>query len=149
LDTAGNLSISAWIYPTTSGNNTWRNIISKRVSGCGSGANYQISLGSQPGNNAGTLTYYTTAGYSSGFIVPINQWTFVAATVQGGNLTLYANGNLLYTATGVSVSPNAGSFYIGTDAQCTTRFAGLIENARVYRRALSSAEVAAIYVGGR
>ena len=72
-------------------------------------------------------------------MIPTGTWTHIAGTYDGANLRLYVNGVLVKTQarTGtIFSSPNP--LYIGGKG---SQFSGLIDEVRVYNRALSAAEI--------
>lgn len=143
LQITSDITLSAWINPSSISGSTYKPIIGKRDSDTVHG--YEIYLSN---DNTGHISYYTGGTeYKSSFAVPINQWTFVTATISNGNLTIFANGNPVYTGTGATPSSANGNFYIGLGVSTETSdiFAGKIDEARVYNRALSSAEVSQLY----
>ena len=72
----------------------------------------------------------------------MNTWSHLAATYDGGNIRLYLNGTLVKTvaATG-NMAASTGALRIGGNSIWGEYFAGLIDEAHVYNRALSAAEV--------
>jgi hypothetical protein len=81
-------------------------------------------------------------GFVSAGIVPVGTWSHVAMTYDGSWLRLYINGadagSREATGTLVPASPPEGGILGGDSA-----FAGAIDQLRLYRRALSPAEIAA------
>ena len=75
--------------------------------------------------------------------VPRNVWTHLAVTYDGAKLRLYVNGDLAGTQE-VEDPPTAGSgpLRVGCDED-NGEFAGRIDEARVYNRALDAGEVVA------
>jgi Concanavalin A-like lectin/glucanases superfamily/Divergent InlB B-repeat domain/Fn3 associated/Immunoglobulin domain len=86
---------------------------------------------------------------------PTNVWTHIAATYDGSQVSIYINGTL------DSSMPFTGSIFPGTDdlgiganvggepaGGMTAPFAGYIDEPAVYNRALSAAEIRAIYNAG-
>jgi len=69
-------------------------------------------------------------------------WSHLAATYDGANLRLYVNGTLVSTkaATG-AIQPGTRALRIGGNSIWSEWFAGLIDEVRVYNRALSAAEI--------
>lgn len=85
-------------------------------------------------------------------IAPDNRWQFVTGTYSGAasSLKIYVNGVLAGSATGpttlqLSSSPlSIGSRFSGT-AGYDLPFAGVLDDVRLYNRALSAAQVAQLY----
>jgi len=73
--------------------------------------------------------------------VPTGSWTNLALTFDGTNLRLYINGALIdVEATGTPISSEE-PLYIGCAKNWSDGFSGKIDNARIYNRALSAAEL--------
>lgn len=71
-------------------------------------------------------------------------WNFVCLTYDGATASLYANGSLVASAAKTwSLVPNVG--YIGKQVNNNEPWPGLIDDARIYSRVLSPAEVKALY----
>ncbi len=114
-----------------------------------SGTGYQAQLGLTGSSTVWSLRPCVNGNCptdGSGNHVNANQWALVAFTYTGGasgTMAIYLNGVL--DATTTAISPNTGtptSLIINWTAFSTS---GFFNDARVYSRALSPAEVAAIY----
>jgi hypothetical protein len=78
--------------------------------------------------------------------IPLNTWTHVAVTYDGSQVTLYKNGLPEAFAVTGSLPSRGNSLFIGSDGRDPDRpFSGLIDEVRVYNRALTTAEVLADY----
>jgi uncharacterized protein YjdB len=76
--------------------------------------------------------------------VPMNTWTHLATTFDGATLRLYVDGTLVNTVAASGKMPvSSGPLRIGGDAVWGEYFNGLIDEVRIYNRALSAAEVTA------
>ena len=77
--------------------------------------------------------------------LPINTWTHLAVTYNGSTLTLYRNGVAVATSNvSGTLSPTTGTLQIGA-SQFGEYFKGLIDEVRIYNRALSDTEIQALY----
>jgi hypothetical protein len=89
---------------------------------------------------------------SSGFAAPQGQWTHVAITYDNGLITTYGNGIQVNQYPGSEpigdTEPTLNDFRIGNRQAFPNAFPGTIDELKVYNRALSSSEVAAIYAAG-
>jgi type II secretory pathway pseudopilin PulG len=135
-----NGTILSWIYP---------------VSGNGGGSSGTASpiIEDLP-NSYVWLGYNGTNIYAGGYdtsnkniisaITP-NQWILVSWVHSAGTLYLYVNGLRVGTTTLGNISNLTGSVSIGRNYAASYFFSGLIDNTRIYNRALSAAEIQAIY----
>src|SRR5262249_14425456 len=85
---------------------------------------------------------------STGVVIPLNQWTHVAATYNNGAVSIYINGNLVQTAAGAGpigdADPAFNDLTIGGHESATDqRFDGFIDDVRVWSTARSQAEIQA------
>jgi Concanavalin A-like lectin/glucanases superfamily len=95
---------------------------------------------------------FNLQGVSSVNPIALNQWTFIVATYDGTSINLYLNGNLNASET-VSqncVSNSTGSMYFGFNpdrawTQEGVAFDGMIDDVRIYNRALSESEIQSLY----
>ncbi|MDF1498383.1 MAG: PA14 domain-containing protein [Patescibacteria group bacterium] len=93
--------------------------------------------------------FYSSSNFFTGYD---NQWVYVTAVVDYANKTakFYRNGELINTATTTlnMLFPNLSrSKYIGSYNSSAHRFDGLMDDVRIYNRALSDAEVEEHYKG--
>jgi hypothetical protein len=142
LNLTNNFSISAWfnlndagqVLPLCKGN----------VPAWVSGGAYSILC--VPTN--GILAFYvrdsnnTEYGYAT-TAVPLNEWTHIVGTFSDGNVIVYKNGSFaddddLGTST---INSNDGSLAIGAEGDGGMPFKGMIDDVRIYDRALNEVEV--------
>lgn len=81
-------------------------------------------------------------------------WTFVAVTydpaVGGGTMVLYKDGTEVDSSTGVPpINNNDTRAYVGVYGATTLYMQGHIDDARIFDRALSADQIAALYSGGQ
>ena len=77
--------------------------------------------------------------------ISIGQWSFVAVTLNGTTLTFYVNNVSNSLTTAGTPNASAGTIYIGDFGNAGYHFNGSIDDVRIYNRALSAAEIKAIY----
>ena len=89
------------------------------------------------------------------YVLPLNQWTHVAQTWDGRILNIYANGELIGSGAidGLPDPREEGPLLIGrwwapVPRQENFPFIGIIDEATIYRRALASSEMSAIFAAG-
>ena len=138
LDLTNAMTLSAWVNPSATGN--WRTVMLKEA-----GTDLVYALYSS--DNASLPNVYIRTGGTDKSAVgtsalPVNTWSHLAATYDGSNIRMYLNGTLVRTlaATG-SMAASTGALRIGGNSIWGEYFAGLIDEAHVYNRALSAAEV--------
>ncbi len=142
LDVTTALTLEAWVRPSALGG--WRSVLMKERAG---GLAYSLYAdngvdGSQP---AGTIFFGALPDQSVRGTSPLalNVWTHLAVTYDGTTMRLYVNGVLTAAQpqTG-SVTTTARPFRIGGNGVWSDEFfSGLIDDVRVYSRALSAAEI--------
>ena len=75
---------------------------------------------------------------------PVNAWTHVALTYDGATLRLYVNGTQVATpATTGAIQATDSPLWIGGNNPYGEYFQGLIDEVRVYNRALTQADIQA------
>ncbi len=143
LNITGALTLAAWIKPTAVGGD-YKTIVSKRQSS--NPTSYQMYLG----NNDGVLSYYNGTQYRSGFTPRTNVWTHVAVTLNGGKLTMYADGKEVYSVTGVPAPVSTtGALSVGVPGSFYAEFfQGYIDDVRVYTQSITALEIQNIYAQG-
>ena len=139
LDLSGALTMEAWVRPSSPPSG-WRTVLLKERS---FGHAYALYSGGQ-----GPLVEVASNGYQNAGRtgqLPAATWTHLAATLSGGSLRLYVDGNLVDSITGVGSLPNGdGPLRIGGNSIWGNEFfAGQIDEVRIYNRALSATEIQA------
>lgn len=159
LNPVGQLTVSAWINPASwpaqydqaPANGT---IVSKAAA---AGAWYPTTPANVGyvlrGDSAGKISFGAAVGTrfpkaTSAAGVPTGSWHHVAGTFDGTELAVYIDGQSAATAAVKgSLSPAAGTnLMVGADPiNPVDKFTGAVDEVRVYSRALSAAEIAALY----
>lgn len=142
-------TLEAWVYPTRNpGASNWTGIFDRESNpGTGRDGYNLYFLGS-----AGTDTFFTSDRWCSGvnsFIsvtVPqsssVNSWNHIVLIYDGYNLYLYRNGSLVSSSTSVGgITNTTKTLVLGNRGG--NYFDGKIANAKIYNKALTSAEVVA------
>ena len=134
LNLVNGLTLEAWVRPTL--NTDWRTIMLKEWD-----AVYELYASTTTGPGTGV----NIGGYQEVFSstpLPTNTWSHVAATWDGATLRLYVNGVLVASraATGTPAT-STNPLRIGGNAHWGEYFAGTIDEVRIYKRALSAAEI--------
>jgi hypothetical protein len=143
LDLTTGMTLEAWVNPSAA--TGYRTVLMKDVPGELSYSLYSSGSGSTDGKpNAWVRINTTSSGTSGTTALPLNTWNFLAATYDGGNLTLYVNGAQVATkAVTGTLRTSDNPLHVGGNPIWGEYFAGLIDDVRVYNRALSVAEMQA------
>lgn len=141
LDLTAAMTFEAWIYPTTELSG-WHTVLLKERS---SGLAYGLYASSDLSLPAVCINIDTDRCPRGGTQLPANQWTHLAATYDNANLRLYVNGNQVASEyLSGSATTSSGVLRIGGNAVWSDEFfRGLIDEVRIYDRALSAAEIQA------
>ncbi|UCD52039.1 MAG: discoidin domain-containing protein [Phycisphaerales bacterium] len=126
-------SVSLWARTDALGQPQYSGLFNNNSSS----ADFQIDLdGTDPGN-------YHYRGSSSAVLGPVTtEWVHLAVSCDGVTTDLYYNG-LLVTTLNVA-DTRFGQIAVGVNRAVDNQFAGLIDEIRVFNRALSDAEVAGL-----
>jgi Concanavalin A-like lectin/glucanases superfamily len=138
LNLSSAMTLSAWINPAAS-QSGWRTIMQKQVDAYFLNA----SNDSGPLRPAGGATFGGSTQFVSGTTAnPVNTWTHVAVTYDGTIVRLYVNGTQVATRnqTG-AVQTSSNPLWIGGNQPYGEFFNGLIDEVRVYNRALNQGEI--------
>jgi hypothetical protein len=144
LNITGPITMMAWVNTTmTSG---YSAVVSK---GGGSFRDYYFALRA---NNTLSIYIGGASGYGGQPVISptwsTTNWTHVAVTANGANIVAYINGQQAASVASTAVATNSSgsNFYIGNDVSIGTYWAkGNMADVRIYNRALSQAEIQAIY----
>jgi hypothetical protein len=74
--------------------------------------------------------------------VALNAWTHLAVTYDGSSMRFYTNGVLVRTTSNVTpIKASTGNLRIGGNSVWGEFFSGLIDDVRIYNRALTATEI--------
>jgi glucose/arabinose dehydrogenase len=134
------MTLMAWIQPTAS-QSGWRTIMQRQSDAYFLNAsNDSGPLRPSGGGTFGGDTSWVTGTTAS----PVNAWTHVALTYDGATLRLYVNGTQVATgAASGAIQSSTNPLWIGGNNPYGEYFQGLIDEARVYNRALSATDIQA------
>ena len=140
LDLTTAMTLSAWIRPTVS-QSGWRTIMQRQADSYFLNAsNSDGPLRPSGGGTFGTSTTYVSGPTAS----PVNAWTHVALTYDGATQRLFVNGTQAATrATTGTIQTTDNPLWIGGNTPYGEYFTGLIDEVRVYNRALTQADIQA------
>jgi glucose/arabinose dehydrogenase len=138
LDLTNGMTLSGWVRPAATGG--WRTVVLKEAPGFMTYALYADTDTNRPSGHV--VIGGSDLDLRGPAAVPASTWTHLAATYDGANLRLYVGGALVATrAVTGSMVASTGALRIGGNATWGEFFAGLIDNVRIYDRALSAAEL--------
>jgi len=144
LDAQTDISVSIWVYPTEHDSSAYNGIVgSHQNSGPYSG--WAIAE-----NRSGNLGLWSdTSGWSdTGQALPLDEWTHIVVTRDEttSTATVYVDGTEATTAPWQVPTSNDRPLFIGDRADGEgPPFNGLIDDVRIYSRALSASEVQSLY----
>jgi N,N-dimethylformamidase beta subunit-like protein/uncharacterized protein DUF4082/concanavalin A-like lectin/glucanase superfamily protein/fibronectin type III domain protein/BACON domain-containing protein/Big-like domain-containing protein len=138
LDLTNGMTLEAWIQPTAVGA-AWRTVLIKEQPG---NLIYALYAGDGAGRPASHIFTTADRGISGTTATPVGTWTHLAATYDGANLRLYVNGTQVATrAQTGNIRASTGALRIGGNNVWAEWFSGLIDEVRIYNRALTAAEI--------
>ena len=158
LDFTNTMTVEAWVNVRTyAGAVNEYEIVSKAggVSTLPGGYTFSVAA-SGPNNQEAYFIENSATSFGrvySAAILPTNQWVHLAGVDDGSQLEIYVNGVLSGTAPSTpAIAVNPNPLVIGCTLQAggvaTSWFNGQIDEVSLYKRALSSNEIAYIYNAG-
>ncbi|HET8755556.1 MAG TPA: LamG-like jellyroll fold domain-containing protein [Solirubrobacteraceae bacterium] len=139
LDLGPGMTLEAWVKPTTT--NDWRTVLLKERPGQLAYSLYASGDSARPLAEIAAGSQRDARGTAS---LPVGVWTHLAATYDRSTLRLYVNGTQVSsTAVTGTLLNSSGALRIGGNTVWGEYFSGLIDEVRVYERALGAAEIAA------
>lgn len=138
LDLSSALTLEAWINPPAASQG-WQNVLFKEMPGNGAYFLYRSGYSAAPVGGIFTTAEQTVLGTTG---PPLGAWTHLAFTYDGTTERFYVNGVLVssHSVSG-AVQVSNGVLHIGGDSVWGEHFQGLIDEIRIYNRALSASEI--------
>jgi hypothetical protein len=139
------LTLEAWVNPSTlaSADSGWVAAIAKDHQNSSNDIAYALYAA----NGTGTppALHLLIGGHDVGVqgtsVLALNTWTFLAATYDGTTMRLYVNGSQVATRSQTgAITTTTDPLRIGGDWS-GEMFTGLIDNVRIYNRALSASDI--------
>lgn len=151
LQITGPLTVSAWINPSSLG--TWVRIVSNSWQSSSITGPFLMEETASSGvtcllgNGGGSVNTGSNA-------LTVGTWSNVACVYSGSSLTVYVNGVAMASSnfSGSLSYSNGYPWVIGAQMATSTPnavFVGLINNVRIYNRALTGPQIAALYNGAK
>ncbi len=148
LDITGPITVSAWIYQTSTSAAYYNFVTKFSSSGTNRGMyfavyNNYLEVGLSPdGSSLNQVVAYTAGGSMS-----TGAWTYATFTYDGTNITIYKNG--VVSPNGVNnpkayssgIFNNAADFTIGANGTPANYFDGYIDETRVYNYARTQKQI--------
>lgn len=142
LDLTGAMTLEAWVKPESMAADDWHVALIKE--GGATGMAYSLYASTDIDNPGALINTGRHDQWTDGVSqIPMSAWTHLAATYDGSVLRLYVNGDMVSEKSmSGSIVSTSGALCIGGDTVWGEFFDGLIDEVRVYDRALSAGEIA-------
>ncbi len=136
------LTLSMWINPGS--NSGDKVVMGKFWNPTMTSPYYQFGIetsGGVPNFQAATTSGVQTA--NMGTALALNQWSHLVVVFNSGQVQFYVNGSLVATRTlsVTTITARGNAMYWGADIAPSQYFKGLLDDVRVYNRALNATEV--------
>ncbi|MHC4088052.1 MAG: LamG-like jellyroll fold domain-containing protein, partial [Planctomycetota bacterium] len=133
--TGDTLTAQAWIRLSDLGS---KPILTQHLTNMTKDGYYFYITGGRP-------TFYLIDGFTSAQAISpetinADQWYHVAGTNDGSNLKLYVDGRLKSNVSSAGFTGVSTNAYIGRDISSAVHYNGLIDDVRIYNRAVSESE---------
>jgi hypothetical protein len=138
LDLTDGMTLEAWVKPDALGP-SWRTVLFKEQP---TGMEYALYTNNADGLPIGQAQIGGEQNVVGASSLPTDAWTYLAATYDGTTETLYVNGEAVASVPlSDSIGVSDGNLKIGGNSVWSEWFSGLIDEVRVYNRALPRAEI--------
>jgi hypothetical protein len=137
LDLTTGMTLEAWVRPSTVSNT--RTVLMKNRSG---GMAYALLAGDPASLPAGYVRTTSDQNVTGAAAIGVNVWTHLALTYDGTTLRLYVGGvEVASRALSGSMVVTTNALTMGGNTLGVGYFQGLIDDVRIYNRALTATEV--------
>ena len=138
LDLTTGMTLSAWVNPSALGT-AWRTVLFKEQA---AHMTYALYASSGTGRPAGQAYVGGQRDVRGPAALTAGAWTHLTSSYDGTTLRLYVNGSQVATlAVSGPMTVSSGPLKLGGNAIWSEWFAGLMDDVRVYNRALTASEV--------
>jgi glucose/arabinose dehydrogenase len=138
LDLTTGMTVEAWLRPSALGN-AWRMVALKENAGA---MTYALYASTDTGRPTGQANVGGERDARAATALPTATWSHLAVTYDGTTVRLYVNGTQAATRTaGGAMSVSTRPLKIGGNAVWGEWYAGLLDDVRVYNRALTATEI--------
>jgi len=137
LNLSDAMTLALWVFPKQVGS---MRLVDKGPAG---GADAYL-LDTHPENHVRVILRPATLNTQEA--LPAGRWTHVAVTFAQGALRGYLDGRMAAEATNLrgNITPTDLSLRLGADSEGQSRFVGLIDDVRIYRKALTGEEIGSL-----
>ena len=144
LDGAAPMTVSAWIYPRSFGELSAGRIVDSNNAGVG-GYIFRLNTSNQLSLQIGGGTVNSNTG-----AITLNSWQHITLVYDAVVARFFVNGvSVGAPALTTTIANSTTNFSIGARGDGAATFDGLIDDVRIYNRALTPAEVLQLYSLGR
>src|SRR6059036_1274181 len=141
LDVTGALTLETWVYPTAL-SASWMNLICKPAGNPGSVPPCYVLQGCSSSQAPSFFVSPASANAVAPSALSLNTWSHLAATYDGAMMRLYVNGvQVASRAQTGTMTTSSDALSIGGNTFSGQNWTGLIDEVRIYSRALSPSEI--------
>lgn len=147
LDNWSSFTVTAWVKPLGSSDGAFSAILGTGLSGANS-----FGIYSDKNPNTFTMRIGGASQATSGGAFTIGEWTFITALWNGANIYVYKNGVLSGSAANWSGTVNASASVLEIGKifdRPTYYWNGLMDDIRIYDKALTQTEITALHQQGQ
>ena len=137
LNLTNGMTLEAWVRPASL--SSWQSVVLKEQSG---GLVYGLYANTDTNTPSVHISINQETDTRGIMKVPLSTWTHLAGTYDGNVLHMYVNGTLVSAKNiGGTIRNSNGALRIGGNTVWGEYFSGLIDEVRIYSRALTSSEI--------